>query len=204
MFKKIKRHVDCNDDPDCDDILDKTTHLKKDYSLNPNEWTLLFDGCSKGNPGEAGCGAVIYRNGEEVWSSSKYLGKRTNNQAEYAGLILGLKQCVNLKLCAIKVQGDSLLVINQMNLKYMVSSSLLAPLNDMARYLSSQIPLIEYEHVYRKDNKRADELANMALENKTSNDLGIENILEPSIPEKINHSPIKSAIAKMCKKQVHP
>lgn len=201
MFKK---NATCP--ADNEDLLDKTTHLKNEYSLNPNEWTLLFDGCSKGNPGEAGCGAVIYRNGQEVWSSSKYLGKRTNNQAEYAGLIMGLKECVNLKLAAVKVQGDSLLIINQMNLKYMVHSELLVPLNQMAKYLTSQIPMIQYEHVYRKDNKRADELANIALINKRNIDE--ENVLDPTTEEiqvviKENN-PIKSAIAKMFKKQVHP
>lgn len=192
-----------------DDILDKTTHLKNDYSLNPNEWVLLFDGCSKGNPGEAGCGAVIYRNGHEVWSSSKYLGKRTNNQAEYAGLIMGLKECINLKISAIKIKGDSLLVINQMNLKYMVHSELLAPLNQMAIYLSSQIPLITYEHVYRTENKRADELANMALINKTN--ISPEKEVQPKQNEQEDAfteipaiNPIKTAIAKMFKKQVHP
>lgn len=160
MFKK-KTFSDINND----DILDKTTHLKKDFLVNPNEWTLLFDGCSKGNPGPSGCGAVIYKNNHEVWSSSKYLGKRTNNQAEYAGLIMGLKQCIILKISVLKVQGDSLLVINQMNSKYMVNSPLLIPLNQTAIHLSSQIPLIEYEHVYRRENKRADQLANMALMN---------------------------------------
>lgn len=202
MFK-YKMNNDMNID---NNVLDKTTHLKNEYTLNPNEWTLLFDGCSKGNPGEAGCGAVIYKNGTEVWSSSKYLGKRTNNQAEYAGLIMGLKECVNLKLNAVKVQGDSLLVINQMNLKYMVHSELLLQQNKMAVYLASQIPLIKYEHVYRKDNKRADELANMALINKTTIDT--EKCLETK-PEELeiavtSNNPIKSAIAKMFKKQVHP
>lgn len=194
---------------DSDDILDKTTHFKNEYSLNPNEWTLLFDGCSKGNPGEAGCGAVIYRNGQEVWSCSKYLGKRTNNQAEYAGLIMGLKECVNLKLSAVKVQGDSLLIINQMNLKYMVHSKFLLPLNETARHLASLIPIIQYEHVYRKDNKRADELANMALMNKTN--INSEKYLEMRTEEIedvevvfVKKNPIKDAIAKMFKKQVHP
>ena len=200
LKKKVTQPSECND------ILDKTTHLKNTYSLNPNEWALLFDGCSKGNPGEAGCGAVIYRNGQEVWSSSRYLGKKTNNQAEYAGLIMGLKECVNLNLAAVKVQGDSLLVINQMNLKYMVHSELLAPLNNMARYLSSQIPIIQYEHVYRTENKRADELANMALLNKTHAEE--EKYIE-SKPEEVEvvfvkNNPIKTAIAKMFKKQVHP
>ena len=55
-----------------------------------NNFVMCFDGCSKGNPGPAGAGAVIYNNDEEIWSASLYLGKKeTNNCAEYQGLILG-------------------------------------------------------------------------------------------------------------------
>lgn len=188
-------------DVDDEDILDKTTHLKNECLLNPNEWSLMFDGCSKGNPGQAGCGAVIYRNGQEVWSSSKYLGKQTNNQAEYAGLIMGLEECVRLNLAVLKVQGDSLLIINQMNLKYMVHSPLLAPLNQMAKYLSSKIQTIKYEHVYRTENKRADELANMALVGNVKFELEIDpKVLD--VPEIIpaKQTTIKDAIAKMFNK----
>lgn len=189
MFKKKYLDVD----------LDETTHLTRECLINPNEWTLLFDGCSKGNPGQAGCGAVIYRNGHEVWSSFKYLGKQTNNQAEYAGLIMGLQECVRLKLAVLKVQGDSLLIINQMNLKYMVHSPLLAPLNERARFLSSQIQSIQYEHVYRTENKRADELANMALMGKLETDPATIDVPE-IVSSKQTQTTIKDAIAKMFNK----
>jgi ribonuclease HI len=57
------------------------------------EYKLNFDGCSKGNPGKSGAGAVLYRFGEEFWSNYFYVGdKFTNNHAEYVGLILGLQQ----------------------------------------------------------------------------------------------------------------
>jgi len=180
-----------------DDILDKTSHLKNEYLINPNEWTLLFDGCSKGNPGQAGCGAVIYKNNTEVWSSSKYLGKKTNNQAEYFGLIMGLQQCINLKLCSVKVQGDSLLIINQMNLKYMVNSPLLVSLHQTASSLSSRIPIIQYEHIYRSENKRADQLANLALKNK---EVQIDNINALEEPKLKKQTSIKDSISKMFSK----
>jgi hypothetical protein len=64
-----------------------------------SEFILKFDGCSKGNPGSAGIGAVIYKNGIEYWASCKYLGdKKTNNEAEYSALILGLENAIEQKI----------------------------------------------------------------------------------------------------------
>ena len=59
------------------------------------EHVLYFDGCSKGNPGEAGAGAVIYQNGIEIWNSSIYVGsKESNNVAEYNGMIMGMTEAI--------------------------------------------------------------------------------------------------------------
>ena len=108
------------------DELDQKIRLKIKPTIH--EFVLKFDGCSKGNPGRAGCGIVIYKNDEEIFSRSKFLGdKLTNNQAEYNGLNLGLTTCLEFDIKNIKVQGDSLLVISQMNQLYKVNSSLLPP-----------------------------------------------------------------------------
>ena len=58
-----------------------------------------FDGCSKGNPGLSGAGAVIYSLDDEIWSGSLFIGKNiTNNQSEYSGLIFGLKQAIDMNI----------------------------------------------------------------------------------------------------------
>ncbi len=127
--------------------------------------TLYFDGCSKGNPGKAGAGAVLYDvSMNEFWSGCCLVGNHsTNNEAEYTGLILGLRKAVELGIEELLVKGDSQLIIRQMKKEYKVNSGILIPLHREALHLSSQIKRIQYEHVYRHNNRRADELSNLGL-----------------------------------------
>lgn len=128
-----------------------------DYRMN-------FDGCSKGNPGLCGAGAVIYHNDNEIWTQSFFVGENaTNNRAEYAGLILGLQQAVEYGIKSLHVQGDSQLVINQMKGLYKCSSPNLIELYERAKELESKFEKVYYEHVLRNLNKRADELSNIAI-----------------------------------------
>lgn len=125
------------------------------------EYTLYFDGCSKGNPGEAGAGAVLYQNETEIWSSSVYVGaKETNNVAEYTGMILGLTEAAARNIKNISVKGDSMLVIKQMRGEYKVNSSNLKDLFARSKRLVIQFETITFDHVYRDMNKRADSLSN--------------------------------------------
>ena len=125
--------------------------------------TLYFDGCSKGNPGRAGAGAVLYDASEtEVFAESVFAGhSTTNNEAEYTGLILGLNSALKQGITELQVRGDSQLVIRQMQGKYKVNSPKLAPLHKCATTLASKFTKIDYEHVYRDKNKRADALSNV-------------------------------------------
>lgn len=125
--------------------------------------TLFFDGCSKGNPGRAGAGAVLYDpQGAEVFAESVFAGYHTtNNEAEYTGLILGLNEALKIGLSELQVRGDSQLVIRQMQGKYKVNSPKLAPLHQCASTLASKFTKIEFEHVYRDKNQRADALSNI-------------------------------------------
>lgn len=133
-----------------------------------SEYLLQFDGCSKGNPGLSGAGAVIYYMGEEIWSNSFYVGeKETNNYAEYTGLIKGLEYAIHSKIQKINIEGDSLLVINHMKDIYKCKSNNLLPLYKKAKELSNQFENIQYKHVLRNKNKRADRLSNIAIENVT-------------------------------------
>ena len=138
-------------------------NLSKVFPLT--EFTLKFDGCSKGNPGRAGIGAVIYKNGLEYWASCKYIGdKKTNNESEYSALIFGLEAAIEKNINELSVYGDSLLVINQVNGIYKVKNENLFELFERATELKKQFSYIDFNHIYRKDNKRADELSNIALQ----------------------------------------
>ena len=138
---------------------------------------LYFDGCSKGNPGPSGIGAVLYKNQLERWTDSRYIGdKRTNNEAEYCALIMGLEQAIICNINNLSVCGDSLLVINQVNGIYKVKSSSIFDLYEEVLGLKSQFDLVEFNHVYRNYNKRADELSNLALDQP--NDLQTDFIKE--------------------------
>jgi len=146
-------------------------YVKKDAKIFPiSEYVMNFDGSSKGNPGLAGAGVVIYKNNEEYWSTCKFVGYKTNNQSEYSALIIGLKEALNQGINTLCVYGDSLLVINQINGLFCVKSPLLVELYNEAIELKSQFKYIEFNHVYRENNKRADELSNLALENITTRD----------------------------------
>ena len=129
------------------------------------EYVLYFDGCSKGNPGPSGIGAVIYKKNIEHWAACKYIGnKRTNNEAEYSALIFGLQYALEQDIKTLSVCGDSLLVINQVNKIYKVKHPNLAELYEQVVKLVAQFDYIDFNHVFRKENKRADQLSNLALE----------------------------------------
>ena len=127
--------------------------------------SLYFDGASKHNPGQAACGAVLYdENDTEVDYDSKYLGDNvTNNYAEYTGLIIGLHLALKNNIKEIKVYGDSLLVINQMNNNWKVKKDTLKLLYEDANKLIKCFDKIKFIFIKREKNKRADELANEKL-----------------------------------------
>ena len=130
----------------------------------PTKYTLFFDGCSKGNPGPAGAGAVLYHGNTEIWSRSIFVGNNsTNNVAEYTGLIIGLHEAVNKNIKELIVKGDSMLVIKQMKGEYKVNSKDMQRLYENAKGFEKCFDKIVYEHVYRNYNARADQLSNEGL-----------------------------------------
>ena len=128
------------------------------------EYVLNFDGCSKGNPGPAGIGAVISKSGSEEWCGCQFIGKKTNNQSEYSALILGLNEALSRNIKQLQVYGDSLLVINQVTGQFKVKNVQLQELYKEAMDLIAKFDYIAFNHVYREFNKRADQLSNLALE----------------------------------------
>ena len=151
--------------PKIDSYFTKSAKNDKPTLVTEFEYKMNFDGCSKGNPGLAGAGAVIYYLGQEYWSESFFVGENfTNNHAEYAGLILGLQKAKLLGIKSLKVEGDSLLVINQMKGLYKCKSINLIDLYEKVKELEKSFEKIEYVHVFRNHNKRADELSNIAID----------------------------------------
>jgi ribonuclease HI len=152
--------------PKIDKIFIKKESGQKNVKIFPEyDYKLNFDGCSKGNPGLAGAGAVLYNFEKEIWANHFFVGENaTNNHAEYAGLILGLQQAKELEIKKLRVEGDSQLVINHMKGVYKCKSANLIELYERAKDIESYFDSIEYEHVYRNKNKRADELSNIPIE----------------------------------------
>ena len=127
-------------------------------------YQLYCDGASRSNPGDASIGISILLDGKEVHTISKKIGIATNNEAEYQALIDGLNYCVDNSIKEIKVFLDSNLVVEQVNKNFKVKAGNLKVLNSKVDDLIQEFNFIEINHVYREENKRADQLANMALD----------------------------------------
>ena len=125
---------------------------------------LFCDGASRSNPGDASIGVSVLLDGEEIHTISKKIGIATNNEAEYQALIDGLNYCVDNSIKEIEVFLDSNLVVEQVNENFKVKAANLKVLNSKVKELIEKFKFIEMNHVYREDNKRADQLANMALD----------------------------------------
>ena len=135
-------------------------------------YRINIDGGSRGNPGPASYGVVIRDGrGEVAAKLKKYIGRATNNVAEYYGLIAALDYAESHGVRAIRIESDSELLVKQMRGQYKVKSEDLRPLFERAQKMSKAFESFRIEHVYREQNREADALANEALdeaEGKTS------------------------------------
>ena len=124
-----------------------------------------IDGGSRGNPGPASYGVVIRDpRGQVVAKLKKYIGRSTNNVAEFYGLIAALDYAQQHGIRALRVQSDSELLVRQMLGQYKVKSPELRPLFERARKMAQTFDSFKIEHVYREQNAEADALANEALD----------------------------------------
>ena len=124
-----------------------------------------IDGGSRGNPGPAAYGVVIRdAKGEIVARLKKYIGRMTNNVAEYYGLIAALDYVESQGIRALRIESDSELLVKQMKGLYKVRSAELAPLYERARKMSAALDSFRIDHVYREQNREADALANQAMD----------------------------------------
>jgi ribonuclease HI len=128
-----------------------------------------IDGGSRGNPGPASYGVVIRDpRGEVVAKLKKYIGRMTNNVAEYYGLIAALDYAQSRGIRALRVESDSELLVRQMRGQYKVKSPELRPLFERARKMAQTFASFKIDHVYREQNAEADALANEALDETSS------------------------------------
>jgi probable phosphoglycerate mutase len=140
-----------------------------DPSPEPEGWfTAHCDGGSRGNPGPSGYGAVIEDpKGQVVARLSEFLGRQTNNFAEYKGLLAVLAWARQQGVRQLRVVSDSELMVKQLKGQYKVASPVLRPLWEEARRLSRELERFEILHTLRGGNQEADRLANEAMDRGT-------------------------------------
>jgi ribonuclease HI len=130
--------------------------------------TIEFDGGSRGNPGPAGIGIVLRaQDRTPLVTLGRFIGRATNNVAEYRALITGLEKAQELGAKRIIVRGDSELIVKQMLGEYRVRDRVLRDLYDEAQFLYHQFDEARIEHNYREKNALADKLANLAMDRKS-------------------------------------
>jgi ribonuclease HI len=123
------------------------------------------DGGSRGNPGPAGFGVYIQDStGKVLAELSQYLGKQTNNFAEYSALLAALEFAIAQGHRSLRVVSDSELMVKQMKGQYRVNSPELRPLYEEARRRVPQLEHFQIQHVLREKNRHADRLANLAMD----------------------------------------
>jgi ribonuclease HI len=131
----------------------------------PPAWTVYSDGASRGNPGPASIGAVVYdAEGNEAHTVSRRIGRATNNEAEYQAAIAGLEAALGLGGGAVELRMDSELVVRQLEFRYRVRNPRLRPFFERILELKRQFDAFGVKAVPREQNKRADQLANLALD----------------------------------------
>lgn len=126
--------------------------------------TVHIDGGSRGNPGPAGAGVVISdADGMTLQESGVFLGKATNNVAEYTALLVGLRAAKKLGARRVKIISDSELLVRQMNGRYRVKNAGLRPLYEEAQELTTRFEAVSIHHVRREQNTDADRMVNQAI-----------------------------------------
>ncbi|KAA0083590.1 bifunctional RNase H/acid phosphatase [Mycolicibacterium sp. P9-64] len=139
------------------------------------------DGGSRGNPGPAGYGAVVFSADRETVLAERKesIGRATNNVAEYRGLIAGLEAAAGAGATEVAVSMDSKLVVEQMAGRWRVKHPDLIPLNQRAKDLAAQFDRITYAWIPRAENSHADRLANEAMDTATET---VKPVAAPSSP----------------------
>jgi ribonuclease HI len=126
--------------------------------------TAHIDGGARGNPGPAGYGVHIELPDGSVVELHGGLGIATNNIAEYNGLLAALAWAIDHGHRVVRIKADSELLVKQMRGEYKVKNAGLLPLVARARQLVQQLDRVSFEHVRREQNKDADRLSNVGMD----------------------------------------
>jgi ribonuclease HI len=145
-------------------------------SLEPeNRLVIFIDGASRGNPGMAGAGIwVANGDGKKISEVSRFLGHKTNNQAEYWALLLGLREAKRLGGLILQIFTDSELVERQIKGVYRVRDLNLKALHKAVLQNLKTFASFEIEAIPREENKEADRLANQAIQRRMAKGRGKE------------------------------
>ena len=123
------------------------------------------DGGARGNPGPAGAGVVLTdEHGRPAYEAGYFLGDTTNNVAEYTGLLRALEAAERLGFDRVEIHSDSELMVKQLRGQYRVKAAHLKPLYRDVMAVLGRMNQWRVGHVYRRDNERADALANRAMD----------------------------------------
>ncbi len=146
----------------------QSSFFQNDSGSKPTaaDWVVAYtDGGSRGNPGPSGYGVVVTgQDGRVLGELSEFLGMRTNNVAEYSGLLAALEFALAKGHPRLRVVSDSELMVKQIRGQYRVQSPDLRPLYEEAKRRIAKLEAFQIEHVLRGKNKKADELANQAMD----------------------------------------
>lgn len=140
---------------------------------------IYCDGASRGNPGLASIGVYVENppNGGKPWEANGFLGKKTNNEAEYKAFIYALFLAKQQKWTNILIKSDSLLLVNQINGLWQIKNLHLMKLYSEAQYYLSYLTkngVVNVVHIPREENKEADRLANRAIDRAIEGGCGEE------------------------------
>ncbi len=131
----------------------------------PKKILIYTDGASRGNPGAASAGLVVYNEQLNIlYEEAVFLGEQTNNFAEYSAILRALELSCQNTVNALTVKSDSELLVKQLSGIYKVKSANIKALYQKCKALVEKIPVVDFQHVYREQNQKADELANLILD----------------------------------------
>ena len=154
------------DNKELNDFFDKIEKSLQGEKSNCEKKLIIHaDAAARGNPGPAGIGIIIQNDNEKVLKEfHEFIGKQTNNAAEYMAIIKGLEMAKELEADSLTINTDSELLANQLNGVYRVKNKALIDLYMAAKKIMNQFDQIEIIHVKRDKNQDADRLANLAID----------------------------------------
>ncbi len=147
-----------------EDLKEVLSTASRHFEKTGGKGILRVDGASRGNPGQAGAGLVLEKDGEILLRMGEFLGEATNNEAEYRALILGIQQGRHLGFSELKIFSDSELLVRQMKGEYRVKNLRLQELYFQAVRDLGGFRKVFFFHVPREENREADRMANLAID----------------------------------------